>query len=807
MCHQLCQLHSVCGHVTKREIPCDVTASSLKKTRPNPWPTAIDTGSKVKDAFITWCLKSLKPVTNKAHPLRSTCRPPLTLLHEVEYGFCPKCREYYDKYAANVFRGDGVTKIIGMEMGSGGSTDKLEKVKDLRRRTLEWAEEGDSAREKAKIERNVDMEKAEENKREKERLKQEKLQQEMLKQERLKEKNIKREKRLEAERFEQERQARKERRLEIRKWLEDKDSIEDDLKKVEKEKKKQRSGKEKVKVEIENIQGRTLIEYEHGKSEMEVRVRMSSRPQPASRGLHLGASHHHEGVSGNDEKLDEKPKVYRSRGVSELVKFYESRSNETKTKKEGVRSALSESPVEKKLPQNCQKDTLGVTEKPAQNQATAKCVNQRPEVQKAVKTNTSAPGLQQQPQPVGPKALESQHRPSLLMSKPKSSTFRPPPGTPQPQPPTDGKAKASTPVDEPPAIALKCCSQLPANQEDSSHAVNTENSEKKLSPTSQDMKEERSTSEKNDSERPPPIRRSGTATPKSANTVPVHQDSNKKPSASKRDDEMETSQIGKKEGHQQTQSCRTAPARSNKTPGFSTQAEGGGEPPVILSKQEPLQPKPLPSKPTKPEASKPDPVRETKPQRTPYATCSSSENNKSSTPPIDPAPGNTSFNPSIGSMTVECDPTEQMGSNDSISSMAVNCDPTDSKVSNPSIDSMAVECDPADSRLSITPVGSMVVEHDSTDSTLSNVSIGSMVVECDSLESIHSIVSNGSMVVEYEPTEGTVSNPSIDSMKAELDSIEQSVLWEDIRRHLGCDDGSILAHPSYCMCAKCIRAR
>lgn len=147
----------------------------------------------------------------------------------------------------------------------------------------------------------------------------------------------------------------------------------------------------------------------------------------------------------------------------------------------------------------------------------------------------------------------------------------------------------------------------------------------------------------------------------------------------------------------------------------------------------------------------------------------SRENDKPSTPPIDPAPGNTLSNPSIGSMTVECNP--------------------------------------ADSRLSSTSIGSMVVEHDSTDSTPSNVSISSTAVEYDSVESMRSSTSNGSMAVEFEPTEGTVSNPSIDSMKAELDGNEQSSLWEGIRRHLGSDDESILAHPSYCMCAKCIRAR
>ncbi|KAK3495381.1 uncharacterized protein B0T23DRAFT_404103 [Neurospora hispaniola] len=775
MCHQLCQLHSICGHITKREIRYEVAPSNPTKAPPQPWPSTIDTGSKVKDAFLTWCLKSLKPVTNKAHPLRSTCRPPLTLLHEVEFGFCPKCREYYDKYAANLVMLLQVTKIIGMEMGSGGSADKLEKVKDLRRRTLEWAEEGDSAREKAKIERSKRI--------------------------------LREKKRLEAERFEQERKARKERRLEIRKWLEDKDNIEDDLKKVEKEEKKKRSGKEKVKVEIENTEGRTLIEYEHGKSETGVRVRMSPRPGERGRGPNLGASHRHERVSGNDDKLDEKPKVHRSRGVSDLVKFFESRSNETKTKKEGVRSALSEFPVEKKLPQNCQKEALGVTEKPAENQATAKCVNRRPEVQKAAKTNISAPGLQQQPQPVEPKALEPQHRPSLPISKSKSSTFRPPPGAPQLHPSTYDKVKASSSVDKHPAVTLKCCPQLPAKPQNTDDAANKANSKKKLSPVEQKKEEELSKSEKNDGERPPLIRRTGTATSKGTNTVPVHHNSSKKPAASKGDKERETSQIEKKEGHQQTQFGRTVPVRAEKTPEIPTQGESRGEAPVTLSKPEPQLPKLLQPEPSKPEASKPDSANETKPQQTPHATRESREKDKSSTPPIDPAPGNTSFNPSIGSMTVEYDPTERVVSNYSISSTVVNCNSTESKVSNPSIDSMAVECDPDNGRLSITSVGSMVVEDNSTDSTPSDVSISSMAVECDSVESMRSNTSNGSMVVEYEPTEGTLSNPSIDSMEAELDSTEQSSLWEEIRRHLGSNDGSILAHPSYCMCAKCIRAR
>lgn len=99
MCQKLQQLYSVCGHVATQVILCDVTADRSRKPRPEPWPPATDTGSKMKNGFLNWCLKSLRPVDNKTRPHGSTCRPPLTLVHEIKYGFCSKCRGYYEEYA------------------------------------------------------------------------------------------------------------------------------------------------------------------------------------------------------------------------------------------------------------------------------------------------------------------------------------------------------------------------------------------------------------------------------------------------------------------------------------------------------------------------------------------------------------------------------------------------------------------------------------------------------------------------------------------------------------------------------------
>ncbi|KAL0472761.1 hypothetical protein QR685DRAFT_560063 [Neurospora intermedia] len=86
----------------------------------------------------------------------------------------------------------GVTKVIGMEMGDGGSASRLEKVEEIRRRTLEWAEKGGSARKNAEVEHKAETKRTEKEKKcERDTIRNEKLQQERLKQERLEKERVK----------------------------------------------------------------------------------------------------------------------------------------------------------------------------------------------------------------------------------------------------------------------------------------------------------------------------------------------------------------------------------------------------------------------------------------------------------------------------------------------------------------------------------------------------------------------------------------------------------------------------------------
>lgn len=276
-----------------------------------------------------------------------------------------------------------VTKIIGMDMGNGGSASRLGKVKEIRRKTLQWAKEGDSARgksekeQKDRLKRKAKAENYEREKIEQERPRQKELEQDRIKKERAIEQRVGRNHRLERPnfdegRFEEERRARKGKRIEVKRWLEKQKSFEENTSRglgrdFTKEAEHPKRGKNrKTTVEIENPQGKTLIEYERGKSKTEVRVGMSSRPdsQPSDHPepinvprstrndpSRLGTRQSREGALYDEDPLDGKPEVYRSRGVSNLVRFYESQSDETKSKNEQVRRPTTKSPLQKKNPQ------------------------------------------------------------------------------------------------------------------------------------------------------------------------------------------------------------------------------------------------------------------------------------------------------------------------------------------------------------------------------------------------------------------------------------------------------------------------
>lgn len=253
-----------------------------------------------------------------------------------------------------------VMKIAGIDMGSSGAASRLGNAKEMRRKTLEWAEEGDSARWRNEMEQEVEARKRteEEKQRQKGRLEQERIRQERrqqgrvqqqmqerLEKQRLKEQKVESQrKRLEEQRFDEEefeeRRARKERRLKVKRWLEQQRSLEENnafkknIIKEETREKIRKSGKNKknTTVEIKGIEGKTLIKCEHGKSKMGVKVSITPR-STQHHGSHSSARHRREEDSGDVDSLEGKPDVYRSRAFSDLVRFYESRARETMAKK------------------------------------------------------------------------------------------------------------------------------------------------------------------------------------------------------------------------------------------------------------------------------------------------------------------------------------------------------------------------------------------------------------------------------------------------------------------------------------------
>ncbi|KAJ4356944.1 hypothetical protein N0V85_009530 [Neurospora sp. IMI 360204] len=380
---------------------------------------------------------------------------------------------------------------------------QLDEMQRIRRRTMEWAAKGDEERE----ERNLGE------------LEEEK----------------------EAESREERKLQRVEERLKRRKEaVKELKKASRQVEKAKKEMRQKRRGMTKRRKK--SMEESDPMDYENDDESANMgKVRRGTRYC----GPNLGSSYGHERASSDDDPLEDKPKLYRSPVFSDLIDFYESQSQETKMKNENVQHTASKSPLKRKTPQ---KAAVEVKENPTENLATSKRVYRRPDVQEVADTIISEPGIRQEPQIAAPETPE--RPPSLLVLKSKSSAFPPPPRKLQLQPSARGEATTSTSVDELPALTLKCRPQLPAKPKNNDHAANMANTKKKLSSPGQSKEEELSKNEKNDSQRPPPICRTGPATLKGTNTVPVHQESNMKPSTSKPDNERETLQIEKKEKHQ-----------------------------------------------------------------------------------------------------------------------------------------------------------------------------------------------------------------------------------------------------------------
>lgn len=181
-----------------------------------------------------------------------------------------------------------VMQIISMDLGRGGSTARLEKAKDIRRKTLEWAEEGDSKRRREERARKAESRKRaqEDKERKTERLEHERDRQHRRYQERVQRKTEERleprrleestatiwRKRLDKNPFDEEQSeeeegtASEEGRRKVQRWIEEQSSLQKfsvfakNLRREENNEASRQSGKKKSQAEIEDNEERMLNE-------------------------------------------------------------------------------------------------------------------------------------------------------------------------------------------------------------------------------------------------------------------------------------------------------------------------------------------------------------------------------------------------------------------------------------------------------------------------------------------------------------------------------------------------------------------
>ncbi|KAH7631477.1 hypothetical protein B0T09DRAFT_248803, partial [Sordaria sp. MPI-SDFR-AT-0083] len=454
MCHKLQQLHSVCGHVTKRELPCDIAAYTPKRYKNRlRWSLPVQAGRVPAEYVFRHRDSKNDRAAGSGLP-----RQELAVLQQV-------------------------MKIAGIDMGSSGAAFRLGNAKEMRRKTLEWAEEGDSARRRNEMEQEVEARKRteEEKQRQKGRLEQERIRQERrqqgrvqqqmqerLEKQRLKEQKVESQrKRLEEQRFDEEefeeRRARKERRLKVKRWLEQQRSLEENnafkknIIKEETREKIRKSGKNKKKttVEIKGMEGKTLIKCEHGKSKMGVKVSITPH-STQHHGSHSSARHRREEDSGDVDSLEGKPDVYRSRAFSDLP----------------VHPPAS-TPISKK--RKTEKQEAGkVEEKEPEEKSTFQRRYQQPHIQDIGFPDFSEPAIRQQSNPVAhryPKLLSSKLGPNLEI------------------PPSGSEAKAPTPLGTSADVTSKRSLGRPEDSTREANVVHQSDTDKKA-PTTDTKRQE-----------------------------------------------------------------------------------------------------------------------------------------------------------------------------------------------------------------------------------------------------------------------------------------------------------------------------
>ncbi|EAA35269.3 hypothetical protein GE21DRAFT_280 [Neurospora crassa] len=150
MCLEKRKLYTVCGHQSsgirlchrQREIPNDLEASGPSI------PSGSDTGAALTSKIYI-CSHLTRFIFPATQPV--PCRPPHPYFTEIRFGFCCRCQAYYRSAGFAPSESDDtrndqvVLKLVpfaGEDVGEG-----IQKLEDIRWKTIMWAEEGRKKRE------------------------------------------------------------------------------------------------------------------------------------------------------------------------------------------------------------------------------------------------------------------------------------------------------------------------------------------------------------------------------------------------------------------------------------------------------------------------------------------------------------------------------------------------------------------------------------------------------------------------------------------------------------------------------------
>ncbi|KAK3354762.1 hypothetical protein B0H65DRAFT_562948 [Neurospora tetraspora] len=138
MCLEKRKLYTVCGHQSSGIRPCHRQRQLLDDPEGQASPsTPFSSGSGALASKICCCPRLTSLIAPQTQP--ASCRPPHPYFTETRFGFCCRCQAYYRSSGFATSESD-----TRDDQDVGGGIQKLE---DIRWKTIMWAEEGRKRRE------------------------------------------------------------------------------------------------------------------------------------------------------------------------------------------------------------------------------------------------------------------------------------------------------------------------------------------------------------------------------------------------------------------------------------------------------------------------------------------------------------------------------------------------------------------------------------------------------------------------------------------------------------------------------------